>query len=340
MHNSPVQSGNSDRPEIVFLVSQPRAGSTLLQKLLAAHSDVVTASEPWIMLPAASVLRPGTVTADYDTDLASRALDSFLGNLPEGRATYVEGLRRMYNHLYGQALSVQRGRVFLDKTPRYYLIISQLVEIFPRSKIILLLRNPLAVLVSMVHSRRGVMPGSLEDGRLDLLSAPRILDDATRQASGQFSVVRYEELLSNPKVALQSLCKSLLLDFQDQMLQYGAEEQRRWDLGDQTKVYENNSVDQANLNKWVDSLHDPAMWRLCNDYLTQLGEELYSSLGYNWDDAQAIMMKHRPGFIRRRLTLSLDHCLERPDNIFTQIPLVRKAGKHCLNLLGMMRPPR
>jgi len=35
---------------MIFLISQPRAGSTLSQRMLGSHPDIYTVSEPWLML--------------------------------------------------------------------------------------------------------------------------------------------------------------------------------------------------------------------------------------------------------------------------------------------------
>jgi hypothetical protein len=41
----------SARPTPLFLLSLPRSGSTLAQRILAAHGGIATTSEPWILLP-------------------------------------------------------------------------------------------------------------------------------------------------------------------------------------------------------------------------------------------------------------------------------------------------
>jgi hypothetical protein len=41
----------SARPTPLFLLSLPRSGSTLAQRILAAHAGIATTSEPWILLP-------------------------------------------------------------------------------------------------------------------------------------------------------------------------------------------------------------------------------------------------------------------------------------------------
>ncbi|WP_189477523.1 sulfotransferase [Halioglobus pacificus] len=42
-----------EQTELIFLISQPRSGSTLTQRLIATHEEVFTRSEPWLMLRAA-----------------------------------------------------------------------------------------------------------------------------------------------------------------------------------------------------------------------------------------------------------------------------------------------
>jgi len=331
------QQDDLHAPEITFLISQPRAGSTLLQKILAAHSKVVTCSEPWVMLPATMVFRKGSVVADYSADWASVAVESFIESLPQGRETYIEGLRRMYGYLYQQALAGMNGRVFVDKTPRYYLIIPLLLEIFPECRIILLVRNPLAVLVSVINTWSGVGLCSLEESRNDLLVAPGLLNDAMHLGREQIAVLRYEDLLSSPEEAIRKLCGSLQLEFQDQMLQYGLHKDRKWALGDQNKVFEEAGVDLSNKDKWIESLNHASVWRLCNDYMEMLGEDLFSSLGYSWEDAERLLTQTRPNFFRRSLTLSLGSCVKSSGNATGKKFTILKATNFVLKLLSLTK---
>jgi hypothetical protein len=51
----------SARPTPIFLLLLPCSGSTLAQRILAAHEGIATTSEPWILLPYlyANVLQAG-----------------------------------------------------------------------------------------------------------------------------------------------------------------------------------------------------------------------------------------------------------------------------------------
>ena len=66
----------------IFLISQPRAGSTLLQRMLHEHSKIATVGEPWFLLPALKddfELKVGR-KANYDKKLANLAIKEFISN--------------------------------------------------------------------------------------------------------------------------------------------------------------------------------------------------------------------------------------------------------------------
>ena len=55
--------------EPLFLFSLPRAGSTLTQRLLAAHPAICSAAEPWILLPLFHALDKASF-AEYNATAA------------------------------------------------------------------------------------------------------------------------------------------------------------------------------------------------------------------------------------------------------------------------------
>ena len=59
-------------------MSQPRAGSTLLQRIIAGHPRVQTSAEPWLMLHPAYALEAAGHEAEYGASLAHAALVDFL----------------------------------------------------------------------------------------------------------------------------------------------------------------------------------------------------------------------------------------------------------------------
>ncbi len=147
MHDFDPQGGN-----LIFLISQPRSGSTLLQRVLAGHPEVMTVAEPWLMLHPFYALKHDGHTAEYDAALAREGLDDFLAQVEGGEDAYLEAVRGFAGSLYARALASGGKRVFLDKTPRYHHILPELRRVFPQARFVFLLRNPLAVLASTLDA--------------------------------------------------------------------------------------------------------------------------------------------------------------------------------------------
>src|SRR5690606_14954149 len=104
---------NMIEEKLLFIISQPRSGSTLTQKLLSNNPLVDTVSEPWLLLPLLSIYRPDLVDAKYNYPNALKAFFDYL----EKRGTaevFRTGIKRLILELY----SVREGsKYFIDKSP-------------------------------------------------------------------------------------------------------------------------------------------------------------------------------------------------------------------------------
>jgi hypothetical protein len=133
---------------LIFIISQRRAGSTLLQRVLAGHPLVQTSAEPWLLLHPVNALREKGIQTECGHDGTYVGLGDFLAHYADGKATYLDAVRAMAQVLYDRALQGTGSTCFLDKTPRYCLIISEHRDLFPEAAFIFLLRYPLAVFCS------------------------------------------------------------------------------------------------------------------------------------------------------------------------------------------------
>src|SRR2546423_13498663 len=78
------------KAELVFLISQPRAGSTHLQHLIASHPEVHAPLAPdgpprgetWLLLHPVYALRARGWEAEYAAQQARNGLGGFLATLP------------------------------------------------------------------------------------------------------------------------------------------------------------------------------------------------------------------------------------------------------------------
>lgn len=268
---------------LIFLISQPRAGSTMLQRIFAAHSEIATASEPWVMLHPIYALRSAGHTAEYNAGLAHSALQIFLSQTEQPTVVYDEALRAFAQVLYGSQLTKSGKRYFLDKTPRYYLIISELGRIFPEAKFVFLLRNPLAVLSSILKNWIGSEWRLLAGYRHDLLTAPPALLEGAKTLGDRAIVVRYEDLVLKPEATLENVCRRLAIGFESNMIHYGAENTQHFQFGDTDTVYARAQPVSDSLNIWFDLADNSQTFRFAVEYLDVLGTELLGELGYSAD---------------------------------------------------------
>lgn len=68
-----------DQRRLIFLISAPRSGSTLLQRMLGSHSKIMIHPEPHILTPLAHLGYYHKVDrAPYNTGQAQRALKDFV----------------------------------------------------------------------------------------------------------------------------------------------------------------------------------------------------------------------------------------------------------------------
>lgn len=268
---------------LIFLISLPRSGSTLLQRILGGHPDIATLAEPWVMLHPLYALKRAGIETEYDATLAREALDDFLSQIDGGEAAYLEGIRRFAGDLYARALAQQGGRLFLDKTPRYYRVIPELRQVFPRAKFVILLRNPLAALASTLRTWFEDDPGRLSGttNHRDLLDGPGLLLAGQEVLGDDAIVVRYEALVAEPERIVAGLCARLGLAFHPAMLDYGRHPAPPGRFGDQVGVPQHSRATAEHRDKWAGYLADPARQSCALDYLDQLGDATVAALGYD-----------------------------------------------------------
>jgi hypothetical protein len=270
--------------EPIFLFSLPRSGSTLTQRLLSTHEEIATASEPWILLPYLYTLRDRGVYADYIHKSAVRAIRDFCRLMPEGEEGYLSELRNFVLQLYAKA-SGGTTRYFLDKTPSYSLIAEEILRLFPEGKFILLWRNPLAVVASMLETPWGPGAGewNLYNRELQLFEGLESLVNVSQRHRAMVHVVRYEDILANPYEELSRIFEYLGLAYNASSLDRFKFVKLEGDFKDQFGIELYDRVSTEPLEKWKRTLTNPIRKAWCRSYLRWIGAERLALMGYDFD---------------------------------------------------------
>jgi hypothetical protein len=244
----------------VFIVGPSRSGTTMLGGCLNAVSDVQVADE-----------------THYFSDLRQRAPGPDSGELDEAARAVVEDYFLALTHrFYGEAGDPERGsmdrgdlRSFAkqlggtpdayfeafcrmqadercvprwgEKTPRHVFEIPELLSVYPKARIVCMIRDPRAVVASYRDFKKGEIADSPDDdGRKDALEREqrrvrqsyhvvieslmwKAVASAEQQALARFGperihVLRYEDLVYDPEATLARPTGWLGLNFDAEAL--------------------------------------------------------------------------------------------------------------------------
>lgn len=279
----PSDSGEYLGENLIFIISQPRSGSTLLQRLLAGHPDISTAAETWLMLHPLYGMRKKGVSTEFNSVWAANAVEEFLDYYAFGNATYDRGIRAFAQRVYGDALARSSRRFFVDKTPRYFFIIPDLYRLFPRARFIFLLRCPMAVLYSEFNTYvKGKWP-VLARFAPGLIEAPRRIVDGMALLGEAAIIVRYEELVAEPERRVCELCGRLGIDYRPEMIDYGNTPAPKGISNDPVGIHKHTRPSAAGVEKWKEMAADPQLRRFAEGYADALGPELMAGMGYSYE---------------------------------------------------------
>ncbi|HEY2537330.1 MAG TPA: sulfotransferase [Solirubrobacteraceae bacterium] len=261
----------------IFIFSVSRSGSTLLQRVVAAHEGVATVSEPWILLPYLYTLRSRGVVAEYEHELMVTAIEDFCKELPGEERDYEAELRKFVLRLYEKAADAD-ARYFLDKTPPYCLIVEEIMRLFPEGKFIFLWRNPLSIVSSIIQVFGRWHPTMF---RSDLyIGLPRLVA-AYAAHSARSHAVRFEDLLDGDASRWSGLFDYLDIEFEPDSLSRFSAVKLNGRAGDQTGVKQYSTLNSEPQQKWRETLNNPLRKEWCRRYLRFLGDERLAVMGYD-----------------------------------------------------------
>jgi hypothetical protein len=263
----------------IFILSLPRAGSTLLQKILMSHPQIATTSEPWLLLPLVYSYRPEGKLSEYSHSTCQVAYEDFIKNLPQRYDDYYHAIREFVGRLY-ELQCKNEEKYFLDKTPRYYLISPEIKKIFPGAKYIFLFRNIVQVYASIILSWGKGRLNKLFNSYIDLVTGPKLLSSGYELLKGDAYAIQYENIIRNPKKYLMELCNYLEIDYMNNLISDFEFQDTGGRLGDRINVEEYNGINDSSLHKWKTVYDTIIKKKIITRYVESLDENILNTQGY------------------------------------------------------------
>lgn len=261
----------------IFLLSVPRSGSTLVQRIIAAHKGVATASEPWLLLPHAYAMRRRGVDAEYSHVALANAIEDFARELPGGLDEYRQELHDYIVRLY-RRVAGNEARYFLDKSP-YYLVAEEVMNLFPEGKFIFLWRNPLGIAASSMATWGFDWKPTMCRDEL-YIGLPRLVS-AFHERSDQVHAVRFEDLSGGDARHWRRLMDFLEINFEPRTLSDFSEVELRGRMGDPTGTKKYATLSPEPAQKWKKAFGNPLRREWCRRYLEFLGTDRLTTMGYD-----------------------------------------------------------
>lgn len=232
---------------IVFIISLPRSGSTLLQRLLDSHQNVSTLGEISLLLRFLGDQGEVFRFADYRECNLEIAKSDIRKVWPEFDKIYLEHIRLLMQNIYSK-LAGQKS-IFIDKTPSYTLIVEKIYECFPDAKFIVLWRHPLAVAAS-VSKTYCCNTWYFDNFLVDLTSGIDRMNDFDTPNKERVFSLRYEDLVQSPHEQLEKIGKFLNIEGLPLVLKKILPKTNHGTLGDQIGTFKYKHVSTESLDKW------------------------------------------------------------------------------------------
>jgi len=235
---------------IIFIVGNSRSGTTMMLRIFNNHPQLMVLNELhffeqlWapedkgiaiskeqaVELAAKLMLtqRVGYMTHDQDFTKFTKEATSLINELPKTEI-YAE---EVFHYFTKREVALNGKSIVCEKTPQNVFYLKEIFELYPNAKIINMVRDPRAILLSQKNkwNRRNLGADYMtkkEALRLRINYHPITLSklwNAAINAAKSFSsdprliTVRFEDLLEQPETTLQAVCKHIGVKFDSNML--------------------------------------------------------------------------------------------------------------------------
>lgn len=275
----------------IFVGGVPRSGTTLVQKILNNHPLIKGGSE-FHHLPDIVDLRNKmmiSVDRGYLKEyLGKKELDNQIVQLVNGFLA----TREIPDNI----------RYFSEKTPQNFFVFKELLNIFPKAKFILVVRDPRGTIASLKGVKQRYekacdrqTPSWLKSVKTSAKYINTSLQESLpvyEQNKDRIFLLRYEDLIHTPEAATQKICEFLQIAWDPVMLNL-AKESINDPIVDgiwyTEKMYQRSKIDSSSLYKYQKVLSKKELNTVTaffsdSQLLKNYGYQLDTSLGY-WKKA-------------------------------------------------------
>ncbi len=251
-----------------MIVGVGRSGTSLLQSMLAAHSQIAFPPETAFLR---RYVARGTISGEHGQKGAGAVADMLAGDgyfqrtgLDAGDLVQRVGEKgritdgAVYREMLRAVADRQEKPMAGDKDPRSVEFLGLVLSVFGNCHVVNIIRDPRDVLASKKKAEWSRGRGILRHVFANRVQIKMGRADGPRLFGERYHEVVYEKLLENPEKELRMLCKGLCVDYEPLMLDDFGQSARRL-VSEKEVAWKKETLGPLltnNFGKWKNSLHD------------------------------------------------------------------------------------
>jgi hypothetical protein len=267
--------------KVVFIGGYSRSGTTLLGAMIGAHTQCICTPESQFKIDVLRHFREKK-KEEVNIETARKMIQDhpryrvLWGDVADSGALIginsYKDLILWFVRKYAEKEGKPRAAYWVDHSPTNIKHAKTLLELFPMSKFIHIIRDGRAVAASIMPLDWG--PNTIDRTASSWKSrVSRYLSIESSLNNDQVLRVRYEDLIQAPETALRDICSFLDLEYQPQMIRGSGFKVPRYQ--DKQHALIGKEPDKNRINAWKKSLTPRQI-----EIFESIAGELLLSLGY------------------------------------------------------------
>lgn len=248
----------------LFITGHPRSGTTLMRLIINAHSEFVVPEETNIFYwyfkrnLINKILKPKISEDPVILNAFGKDICSEFEKLPrKTRNNPALGITFLFDRLK----KIHNKKYWGDKTPLQTQFTDQIIDIYPNSFIIIMVRDPRAVVASSkryFEKKRGSfdfwITNNIDESINRWKNEINISLEFKKKYPNQMKFVKYEELVSDPKKIIQSICEKTNISFELSMLDYHIDRRKETNKLEDWMKETSKPINEDNAFRWKKEL--------------------------------------------------------------------------------------
>ncbi len=194
----------------VFIVGEPRSGTTLLDRMLSSHSAVNSAGELRHLGFAIREVTGLSEPRQFTPELIGAAADADVENVGIAYLRSTSNLRGDAAHL-------------IDKLPLNYLYLPLILAALPRARILHMRREPMDscfAVYKQLFADAYLYSYDMQETARHFVRYAQLMETWRARFAGRFIEVDYEALVSSPEETLRTVLEGVGLSWQQRCLDF------------------------------------------------------------------------------------------------------------------------